>query len=142
MELDSNQIQGILPHRPPFLFVDRILDYEPGKWARGIKCVSVAEPHFQGHFPQKHVMPGVLILEALAQVGAIAVLCEPENEGKIAFFGGVRKCRFKQQVVPGDTLELYCELTDRRGSVGFGQAKATVGGKVACSAELTFVIED
>lgn len=141
MELNSNQIQEIIPHRYPFLMVDRVADFEAGKWAKGIKCVSANEMQFLGHFPQQHVMPGVLILEALAQVGAIAALAAPEDRGKTAFFGGVRKCRFKQKVVPGDVLQLECELTERRGNVGFGKARATVDGKVACIAELTFAIE-
>ncbi len=138
--LDSNQIQEIIPHRFPFQLVDRVLDYEPGAWAHGIKCVSVGEQFFCGHFPQEHVMPGVLILEALAQVGAIAELSMPENKGKIAFFGGVRKCRFKKQVKPGDVLDLYCELIEQRGPVGIGKAVAKVDGKIACTAELTFAI--
>lgn len=142
MELNSNQIQKILPHRYPFLLVDKITDYEAGKWAKGIKCVSVNEMHFCGHFPQKHVMPGVLIIEALAQVGAIAILTEEEYKGKIAFFGGIKNARFKAQVVPGDVLELECVMTDRRGPVGFGKAKATVNGKVAATAELSFVVGD
>ena len=91
MELNSNQIAEILPHRFPFALVDRITDYEPGTWAKGIKCVSAGEPMFQGHFPQMHVMPGVLILEAMAQVGGVAILSLPENRGKIALFGGVKK---------------------------------------------------
>lgn len=140
MELDANQIQEILPHRPPFLLVDKITDYEPGKFAKGLKAVTVNEPFFQGHFPQFHVMPGVLILEALAQTGAVAILSVPENKGKIAFFGGVKNCRFKRQVRPGDLLELSCEMTDQRGSVGFGKAVAKVEGKVACQAELTFAV--
>ncbi len=138
--LNSNQIQEIIPHRFPFQLVDRITDYEPGQWAHGIKCVSANEQFFCGHFPEHHVMPGVLILEALAQVGAIAALSLPENAGKIAFFGGVKKCRFKRQVTPGDVLELHCELTEQRGPLGYGTAKATVDGKVACVAELTFAI--
>lgn len=142
MQLDSNQIQEILPHRYPFLLVDKIVDGEPGVWAKGIKCVTANEPFFCGHFPQKHVMPGVLIIEALAQVGAVAILSVEENRGKIAFFGGIKNARFKQQVVPGDVLELTCELTRQRGPVGFGTATATVNGKVAASAELTFAIGD
>jgi len=141
MQLDSNQIQGILPHRYPFLLVDRIVDGVEGKWARGIKCVSVNEMQFCGHFPQQHVMPGVLILEALAQTGAIAALSAPENAGRIALFGGVKKCRFKRKVVPGDVVELYCELAEIRGNVGFGRARATVDGEIACTADLTFAIE-
>lgn len=140
MELNSNQIQEILPHRYPFQLVDRITDGEPGKWAKGIKCVSVNEMHFLGHFPEKHVMPGVLILEALAQVGAVALLTEEENKGKIVFFGGVKNARFKKQVIPGDVLEMECELTERKGPVGYGKATAKVDGKVAVVAELTFAI--
>ena len=140
MELNSNQIAEILPHRYPFALLDRITDYEPGQWAKGIKCVTVNEPFFCGHFPQKHVMPGVLLLEALAQVGAIAVLALPENRGKLAYFGGVKNARFKRQVVPGDVLELECVLTKQKGPVGIGAAKATVNGQTACVAELTFAI--
>ncbi len=142
MVLDSNQIQQILPHRYPFLLVDRITDMEEGKWARGIKCVTANEMQFMGHFPQKHIMPGVLIMEALAQTGAVAILSEPENKGKLVVFGGIRNCRFKTQVVPGDVLELYCEMTDRRGPVGYGKAVAKVDGKVAAQGELSFVITE
>ncbi len=142
MVLDSNQIQQILPHRYPFLLVDRITDMEEGKWARGIKCVTANEMQFMGHFPQKHIMPGVLIMEALAQTGAVAILSEPENKGKLVVFGGIRNCRFKAQVVPGDVLELYCEMTDRRGPVGYGKAVAKVDGKVAAQGELSFVITE
>lgn len=140
-ELDSNQIQEILPHRWPFLLVDRITDYAPGQWAKGVKCVTVNEPFFCGHFPQHHVMPGVLILEALAQVGAVAVLTKPENKGKIAFFGGIKEARFRAQVRPGDRLELSCTLVKEKGPVGIGEAVATVDGKVAARAILTFAVE-
>ena len=140
MELDANQIQEILPHRPPFLLVDRITGGEPGVWAQGIKCVTVNEPFFAGHFPGYHVMPGVLIMEALAQVGAVAILSLPENQGKIALFGGVKNARFRRKVIPGDVLEMECTLTKRRGPVGIGECKATVGGELACTAELTFAI--
>lgn len=140
MELNSNQIQEILPHRYPFQLVDRIVECEPGVRAKGIKCVSVNELFFCGHFPQQHVMPGVLIIEALAQVGAVAVLCEEENKGKLVFFGGIKNARFRRQVIPGDVLTLECELIDRRGAFGFGKAVAKVDGKVAVQAELSFVI--
>ncbi len=140
MELNSNQIQEIIPHRYPFQLVDRIVECEPGVSAKGIKCVSVNELFFCGHFPQQHVMPGVLIIEALAQVGAVAILCEEENKGKIAFFGGIKNARFKKQVVPGDVLTLECEITQRRGPIGFGKAVATVDGKIVAQAELSFVI--
>lgn len=140
MQLNSNQIAEILPHRFPMALVDRIVDGEAGKWARGIKCVSVGEPMFCGHFPQEHVMPGVLILEAMAQVGAVAILSLPENQGKIAYFGGIKNARFKGKVTPGDILELTCTLTKQRGPVGIGEAKAAVDGKVVATAELTFAI--
>jgi len=141
MQLNSNEIQQILPHRYPFLLVDKIVELEPGKSAKGIKCVSVNEMQFMGHFPQMHVMPGVLIIEALAQTGACAILCEEENKGKIAFFGGIKNARFRKQVVPGDVLELSCEIISRRGPVGIGKATATVDGKIAVTAELTFAIQ-
>lgn len=139
-ELNSNEIMEILPHRYPFLMVDRITDFEAGKWAKGIKCISVNEMQFCGHFPQEHVMPGVLIIEALAQVGAIALLTKEENKGKIAYFGGIKNARFKKKVVPGDQLMLECELIEEHGPVGKGRAKATVNGKTAVIAELTFAV--
>ncbi len=141
MQLNSNQIAEILPHRYPFALVDRIVDGEPGQFARGIKCVSANEQVFCGHFPQEHIMPGVLILEAMAQVGAVALLSMPENRGKIVLFGGVRNARFKRKVIPGDVLEMTCTLTKRRGPVGIGTCEATVGGEVACTAELIFAVQ-
>ena len=141
MELNSNQIQEIIPHRYPFQLVDKIVECEPGKSAKGIKCVSVNELFFCGHFPQQHVMPGVLVIEALAQVGAIALLTEEENKGKIAFFGGIKNARFKKQIIPGDVIEMECELTERKGPVGYGKAVAKVDGKVAVVCELTFAVQ-
>ena len=138
--LSIEEIQEILPHRHPFLLVDRIEDYEPGEYAVGYKCVTYREDFFKGHFPQKPVMPGVLILEALAQTGAVAILSVPENKGKIAFFGGVNKCRFKGMVLPGDVLRLETKIIKRKGPVGVGEAAATVDGKVVASAELTFMV--
>ncbi len=140
MELNSNQIQEILPHRYPFLLVDRITECEPGRYAKGRKCVSANEMHFVGHFPGQHVMPGVLVIEALAQVGAVAILAGEENKGKIVFFGGIKNARFKRQIVPGDVIEMECELTDQRGPVGHGKAVAKVEGRIAVVAELTFAI--
>lgn len=142
MELNIDQIEQLLPHRYPFLLVDKIVECTPGQSAKGIKCVTANEPFFQGHFPGFKVMPGVLIIEALAQVGAVAILAEEENKGKLALFGGIKNARFKQQVRPGDVLELECELTTRRGLVGFGTATAKVNGKTACKAELTFALTD
>lgn len=141
MELNSNQIQEINPHRYPFALVDRITDYVPGEWAQGIKCVSVNEMQFCGHFPDYHVMPGVLIVEALAQVGCIAILSKEENKGKIVFFAGINNCKIKQQVTPGDVLELECKLVKQKGPIGIGEAVAKVNGKVAVKAELTFAIQ-
>ena len=142
MTLNSNEIEQILPHRYPFLLVDKIVDGEPGVWARGIKCVTANEMQFMGHFPGQHVMPGVLVIEALAQTGAVALLMEEENNGKIAFFGGIKNARFKKQIVPGDVIDMKCEITARKGPVGFGKAVATVDGKVAVTAELSFAITD
>ena len=142
MELNSNQIQEIIPHRYPFLLVDKIIQCVPGQKAVGIKCVTANEMHFMGHFPKKHVMPGVLILEALAQTGAIAILSEEENKGKIALFGGVKQARFRRQVVPGDVLTLSCEIITRKGPIGIGKAVALLEGKPAVTAELTFAIEE
>ena len=141
MKLNSNQIAEILPHRYPFALVDRIDECEPGVRAKGVKCVSVNEQFFCGHFPQEHVMPGVLIMEALAQVGAVAILTCPEDRGKLVLFGGVKNARFKRKVVPGDVLELECVLTKRRGPVGFGVCAAYAGGQEACTAELTFAVQ-
>ncbi len=141
MQLNSNEIQEILPHRYPFLLVDRIVEGEPGKSAKGIKCVTANEMQFLGHFPQKHVMPGVLIIEALAQTGAVALLSLEENKGKIALFGGIKNAKFKRQVVPGDVLELICEIIASKGPIGIGKAEAYVDGKLAVSAELTFAID-
>lgn len=140
MELSSNDIQNILPHRYPMQLVDKIVDFEPGVFAEGIKCVTVNEQFFCGHFPQEHVMPGVLIIEALAQTGAVCILSKEENKGKIAFFGGIKNARFKKQVKPGDVLNLRCEITSMRGFVGFGKAVASVDGKIAATAEISFVI--
>lgn len=140
--LNIKEIQEIIPHRHPFLLIDQIEDYEPGEFAVGYKCVTYREDFFKGHFPEKPVMPGVLIIEALAQVGAVAILSIPENKGKIAFFGGISKCRFKGMVVPGDKLELETKIIKRKGPLGVGEAVASVDGKVVASAELTFMVGD
>ena len=136
----AQEIMNIIPHRYPFLLVDTIEELEPGMRALGKKCVSVNEPFFQGHFPGNPVMPGVLIIEALAQVGAVAMLSQPEFQGRTAYFAGIDKARFRQKVVPGDVLMLETEIIKVKGPVGIGKATARVNDKVAAQAELTFSI--
>ena len=138
--LNTEQIQQIIPHRHPFLLIDQIEDYVPGEYAVGYKGVSYHEDFFRGHFPQKAVMPGVLILEALAQTGAVAILSQPENKGKTVYFGGIDKAKFNRKVVPGDVLTLELEIIKQKGPIGMGTAKATVDGKVAVTAEMTFAV--
>ena len=140
-KLGVKEIEQILPHRHPFLLVDYIEDYEPGKFAVGYKCVTFREDFFKGHFPQEPVMPGVLIVEALAQTGAVAILSKPENKGKIAYFASINNAKFKNKVVPGDTLTLEVEIIKEKGPMGVGKAKATnQDGKVAVIVELTFAV--
>lgn len=139
--LSAHEIKDIIPHRYPFLLVDKVTEKEEGKRVVGLKNVTINEPFFQGHFPEHPVMPGVLILEALAQVGAIAVLDMEENKGKIGFLAGVDKCRFKREVVPGDQLELEVEILRMKGPIGKGKGIAKVDGEVACTAEITFAIK-
>ncbi len=138
--LSYDEIQNIIPHRAPFLLIDRVDELEPGVFAKGVKMVSGNEFYFQGHFPAEKVMPGVLIIEALAQMGAVAILSLEENKGKIAYFGGINQAKFKKKVVPGDVLELETRIVKSKGSVGIGEAIARVNGKIAVKAELVFAI--
>jgi len=138
--LTSKEIMEIIPHRPPFLLVDRIDELEPGKHAIGRKCVSMNEPYFVGHFPGEPVMPGVLVMEALAQVGAVICLSLEQNKGKTVYFGGVNKARFRNKVIPGDVLTLEVEITKCKGPLGVGMAKAYDGSKIFAEGEITFMV--
>ena len=134
-------IEEILPHRDPFLLVDEVTELEPGRRVVATRRVSAEDWWFPGHFPQRPVMPGVLIVEAMAQTGAVAVLVEEENRGRIAFFAGIDDCRFKRIVEPGDTLTLRCEIDQIRGPIGRGKATAHVGDELAARGTLTFAVE-
>lgn len=139
--LNINEIKEIIPHRTPFLLIDRIDELELGKRAVGRKCVTYNEPFFQGHFPEEPVMPGVLIIEALAQVGAVLILSEEKNKGKTAYFAGINSAKFKDKVIPGDCLTLEVEMIKIKGPFGIGKATAYKDGKSCVQAELTFAIQ-
>lgn len=138
--MDIKEIQSILPHRYPFLLIDKVEEVVPGVKAVGYKNVTMNEYFFQGHFPEEPVMPGVLIIEALAQTGAVSVLSLEENKGKIAYFAGIDKAKFRKKVVPGDVLKLEVEIIKVKGPVGIGKAVASVEGKKVCEAEITFIV--
>ena len=140
MKLTIDEIREILPHRYPFLLIDRVEDGEAGQWARAIKCVTANEPFFSGHFPGKSIMPGVLIIEAMAQTGGVALLAQQDSETHLAVIGGVKNVRFIKPVVPGDILELECRITRRRGSIGIAEAAGRVNGNIVATAELTFAL--
>ncbi|KZM56149.1 3-hydroxyacyl-ACP dehydratase FabZ [Aeribacillus pallidus] len=139
--LDIQQIKEIIPHRYPFLLVDRVVELEEGKRAVGIKNVTINEPFFNGHYPDYPVMPGVLIVEALAQVGGVAMMKKKEYKGKLPLFAGIDKCRFKRQVRPGDQLKLEVEIIVQRGPIGKAKGIAKVDDEIACEAELTFAVK-
>ena len=141
LPLDRAGIEAILPHREPFLLIDEVLELEPGARVRARKCVREDEWYLRGHFPGRPVMPGVLIVEAMAQTGAVAVLSEEENRGRLALFAGIDDTRFKRIVEPGDDLELECTLEQVRGPIGKGKARATVDGQLAARGTLTFAVE-
>ncbi|MCI9426151.1 MAG: 3-hydroxyacyl-ACP dehydratase FabZ [Eubacterium sp.] len=138
--LNTKQIMEIIPHRQPFLLIDTIEELEAGKRAVGKKCVSFNEPYFAGHFPNEPVMPGVLIIEAMAQAGAVAILSKPGQEGKTAYFAGIQNAKFKKKVKPGDVLTLELEIIKEKGPIGVGKGTAKVDGALVASAELTFAI--
>jgi 3-hydroxyacyl-[acyl-carrier-protein] dehydratase len=140
LPLDAVAIQSIIPHRHPFLLVDRVIELEPGKRAVGLKSVSMGEPVFEGHFPNYPVFPGVMIVEAMAQVGAVAMLTSPEGEGKLALFAGIDNVRFKRQVKPGDQLRLEVEIGQVRRGIGMGSGTATVDGELACRGDIMFAL--
>ncbi len=140
MELGIKEIQELIPHRYPFLLVDKIIDMEPGKKAIGIKNVTINEPFFEGHFPGLPIMPGVLIVEAMAQVAAAICMGLEENKEKLGVFTGIDNCKFRRQVVPGDSLRMEVEMTALRRGIGKADAKAYVGDDLACSGNLTFAL--
>ncbi|MDE7330912.1 MAG: 3-hydroxyacyl-ACP dehydratase FabZ [Lachnospiraceae bacterium] len=138
--LTAKEIMEIIPHRQPFMLIDTVEELTPGIRAAAKKCVSYNEPFFQGHFPGEPVMPGVLIIEALAQTGAVAILSLEENKGKTAYFAAIQSAKFKRKVIPGDVLVLETEIVKQKGPMGIGKAVASVDGEVAVTAELTFAI--
>ena len=138
--MDVIEIQKVLPHRYPMLFVDRILELEPMKRAVGIKCVTFNEPFFQGHFPDRPVMPGVILLEAMGQVGGVMVMCSPEHRDRIPYFAGMDRVKFRRPVVPGDQLRMTAEMIKYRGNIGKVWTQAFVDGELAAEAELTFAL--
>lgn len=139
--LDINEIKKIIPHRAPFLLIDRVDELVEGERCVATKCISFNEPQFAGHFPEEPVMPGVLMVEGLAQTGAVMILSLEANKGKIAYFGGIKQCKFRRKVVPGDQVTYTVEMTKLKGPIGVGKGVATVDGEVAVELEMTFVVQ-
>ena len=138
--IDIEEIMEVIPHRPPFLLIDKILEVESGKRVKALKNVSMNEGFFAGHFPQKPVMPGVLIVEAMAQAGAYAILSMPENKGRLAFFGALDNVKFRRMVVPGDQIIFDVEIVKMKKAAGVGRGVATVNGEKVCEGEFTFML--
>ena len=142
MKYNCDEIKKIIPHRHPFLLIDKIIDGEEGKYAVGIKNISISDPVFQGHFPEHNVYPGVLIIEAVAQVGAVAILAHEENKRKIALFAGIKNAKFKREVLPGDTLKIKCELEAIRANIGFARGKVYVDDSIVSECSISFAIKE
>jgi 3-hydroxyacyl-[acyl-carrier-protein] dehydratase len=140
MVLNSNDIQKIIPHRYPFLLIDRVDELIVGERAVGVKCVTANELQFTGHFPEEHTMPGVLMIEALAQLGAVVILSKDEYKGKMVYFAGIKEAKFRRKVIPGDVMKLETVVTKMRSTIGIGQAVAKVNDEIACEATLVFSI--
>ncbi|WP_101772796.1 3-hydroxyacyl-ACP dehydratase FabZ [Peptostreptococcus faecalis] len=139
--LNIEEIKEIIPHRYPFLLIDKVIEMEVGKSTHAVKCISATEPWFQGHFPDHNVMPGVLLIEAMAQAGAVSILSIPENKGKIAFFSGIKNAKFRREVVPGDKLDIYVEIIKIRKNFGSGSGKICCDGELCVEGEISFFIE-
>lgn len=142
MKLTQDDIKAIIPHRDPFLFIDEMIELESLKYGIGVKHVKASDDFFRGHFPGKPVMPGVLIIESLAQVGAVILLSDQAYHGKLVYFTGISNAKFRKSVVPGDTLELHCTLNKIRRGFGFGTAKAYVNGDLVCETDISFAVGD
>lgn len=139
--LNVEEIKAIIPHRHPFLLVDRVVDMEEGKWVKAQKCITASEPWFTGHFPDRNVMPGVLMVEAMAQAGAVAILSLDQYKGKLAFFSGIKQAKFRRQVVPGDRLDIDVEIVKMRRNYGVGKGTITCDGDLCVEAEISFFVE-
>ncbi|MBC2575806.1 3-hydroxyacyl-ACP dehydratase FabZ [Peptostreptococcus canis] len=139
--LNIEEIKKIIPHRYPFLLIDKVVEMEIGKSCHAVKCITNTEPWFQGHFPEHNVMPGVLLVEAMAQTGAVSILSVEENKGKIAFFSGIKDAKFRREILPGDKLDIFIEIVKLRKNFGIGRGKIYSEGELCVEAEISFFIE-